>query len=380
MNGMVNLVRREIIETARTLVVKIGTNVLSRADDMLDVERVRDICEQLHRIRQTGRKVVVISSGAVGAGLGILDLKERPRDLPHLQAAAATGQAHLMRLYDDCLRRHGYHAAQLLLTANDFKQRNRYLNVRNTLNTLFEYGVVPVVNENDTVSIDEIKFGDNDHLAAMVTNLVESPLLVILTVVDGLFDGDPSDSDSECLSLVEEWDESLMKFAISGLSARGTGGMQTKLEAARTVTAVGENVIIANGTRPNVLDDVLSGKEVGTLFLAKGASVPAWKRWIGYTVPPKGRFVLDDGARQAIESSGRSLLAIGIIEVDGEFAEGEVVALVDGQGVEFARGLTNYHSRDVKSIAGKRKDYIITVLNGLPYEEVIHRNNLVVIT
>ena len=375
---MVNLVRREIIETARTLVVKIGTNVLSRADDSLDVDRVRVIAEQVHRIRQTGRQVVVISSGAIGAGLGLLSIKKRPRDLPRLQAAAATGQAHLIRLYDDCLRQHGYHAAQMLLTANDFKRRSRYLNVRNTLNTLFDFGVVPIVNENDTVSVDEIKFGDNDHLAAMVTSLVESPLLVILTAVDGLFDGDPNDPNSRCIPLVEEWDDSLSKLALPGLSARGTGGMQTKLEAAHSATSVGENVIFANGTQPNILDEILEGREVGTLFLAKGACVPAWKRWIGYTVPPKGRFILDDGACRAIQSAGRSLLAIGITEVEGDFSEGEIVALTNSQGVEFARGLSNYGCREVKAIAGKRSDEISQILDETPYAEVIHRDNLVV--
>jgi glutamate 5-kinase len=375
---MVDLLRREIIETAKTLVVKVGTNVLSRDDDTLDVDRVRSLSEQIHRVRQTGRQVVLVSSGAVGAGLGLLGLSERPRHLPRLQAAASAGQAHLIRLYDDCLRQHGYHAGQLLLTANDFKSRGRYLNVRNTLHALFEFNAVPIVNENDTVSIDEIKFGDNDHLAAMVTNLLQAPLLVMLTVVDGLYDGDPHDPNSRLVPLVREWDDDLLQLAIPGLSARGTGGMQTKLEAARTATSVGENVIIANGTRGDVLDDILAGKEVGTLFLARGASVPAWKRWIGYTMPPKGRLILDDGARRAIEQSGKSLLAIGITGVEGAFDKGEVVALIDARGVEFARGLTNYHYRDMRMIAGKNSDEICGLLGSLPYAEVIHRDNLVV--
>ena len=178
-----DLVRRELIETSRTLVVKIGTNVLSRPDDSLDVDRIAAVAEQIHRVRQTGRQVVVVSSGAIGAGMGLLGLKQRPTDLPHLQAAAAAGQAHLIRLYDDGLRKDGYHAAQVLLTGNDFKVRHRYLNVRNTLMTLFEYGAVPIINENDAVSVAEIKFSDNDHLAAMVTNLMSAPLLVILSVM-----------------------------------------------------------------------------------------------------------------------------------------------------------------------------------------------------
>jgi glutamate 5-kinase len=377
---MDNLVRREIIADARTLVIKIGTNVLSRDDDTLDVDRISQIAEQIHRVRQTGRQVVLVSSGAIGAGIGLLGLKERPTDLPHLQAAAATGQAHLIRLYDDCLRQHGYHAAQLLLTANDFKSRTRYLNVRNTLHTLFEFKAVPIVNENDTVSVAEIKFGDNDQLAAMVTGLLSEPVLIILSVVEGLYSGDPKSPDSKVIPLVDEWNDSLLGLASPSRSLRGIGGMQSKLEAVRTATSVGESVIIANGTRPNVIDEIMAGKEVGTLFLAKGKDLPAWKRWIGFTVRPKGRFVLDDGARQAIEKQGKSLLAIGITAVEGDFAKGEVVSLVDRSGDEFARGLSNYNANDARSIAGKRSEEIIQALGSLPYAEVINRDNLVVTT
>ncbi len=375
-----NLVRREIIETARTLVIKIGTNVLSRDDDTLDVARLESLAEQIHRIRVTGRRVAVVSSGAVGAGIGLLKLKSRPSDLPHLQAAAATGQAHLIRLYDDCLRVHGYHAAQLLLTANDFKHRGRYLNVRNTIHTLFECGVVPIINENDTVSVQEIKFGDNDHLAAMVTNLLRAPLLVILSSVDGLYDGDPDAPGSRRIPVVEQWDDAVLGMASDRLSARGTGGMRTKLQAVKTATAVGENVIIADGRQPGVLDRVLAGEEVGTLFLARGASVPAWKRWIGYTVPPKGSLILDAGARRAIEKEGKSLLAIGVTRVEGEFMKGEVVALKDASGCEFGRGLSNFSSADASRIAGKRTDQFAEILGQLMYAEVIHRDNLVVTT
>ena len=377
---MGNLVRREVIETAQTLVVKIGTNVLSRADDTLDIERVSSLAEQIHRVRQAGKQVVVVSSGAVAAGLGLLNLSERPNDLPHLQAAAAAGQAHLIRHYDACLRQHGYHAAQLLLTADDFKRRRRYLNVRNTLSTLFEYQTVPIINENDTVSVEEIRFGDNDHLAAMVTNLLTAPLLVILSTVDGLYDGDPADESRRPISLIRQWDDSLLDLVTDGISSRGTGGMGSKLEAIRIVTAVGENAIVANGTRPNIVDEILAGNEVGTLFLAQGTALPAWKRWIGYTISPEGRYYLDDGARRAVVDDGRSLLAIGIMRVEGEFEQGDIVALADAKNREFARGLTNYSSADARTIAGKRTDAIIEVLGSLPYGEVVHRDNLVVTT
>ncbi|MFO1019947.1 MAG: glutamate 5-kinase [Planctomycetales bacterium] len=376
----VNLVRREIIQTAKIIVVKVGTNVLSHEDDTLDISRIENLAEQIHQLRQTGRQVVLVSSGAIGSGLSLLKLKKRPDDLPHLQAAASIGQAHLIRLYDDCLKKHGYHAAQILLTANDFKQRARYLNVRNTLLTLFEYNSLPIVNENDTVSVEEIRFGDNDRLAALVTNLLHSPLLIILSVIDGLYDGDPSLPESKVVPLVERWDETISGMAVATKSSRGTGGMQSKLEAARLTTACGGNVIIANGRNRHVLKEILEGKEVGTLFLAQGEELPAWKRWIGYNVPPRGKLVLDDGARNAIEKQGKSLLAIGVTSVQGDFEKGQIVALVDLQGREFARGLTNYNSVDAARIAGKRSDRIHEILGKVPYAEVIHRDNLVVTT
>jgi len=376
---MHNLLRCEIIETAKTLVIKVGTNVLARDDESLDVDVIAGLAEQIHCIHQSGRKVVVVSSGAVGAGMSLLGLSDRPKDVPHLQATAAAGQAYLIRLYDDCLRKHGLHAAQLLLTANDFKNRRRYLNVRNTLYTLFEYGAVPIVNENDTVAVEEITFGDNDQLAAMVTSLLPAPMFVVLSVVDGLYDGDPADSASRLIPLVETWDDGLLALAAEGRSSRGTGGMHSKLSAVRNATAVGENVIIANGKRPETIADILAGREVGTLFLAQGAAIPAWKRWIGYTVPPKGTYTVDAGAREAVAGSGKSLLAIGITSVTGTFGKGELVSLTDPDGVEFARGLTNYPSNEAAKIIGLRTDEIVKSLGRLPYAEVIHRDNLVVL-
>lgn len=375
---MVNLVRREVIETARTLVVKVGTSVLSCEDDTLNLERLSALSEEIQRVRETGRRVVLVSSGAVGAGMGLLGLRQRPRDLPHLQAAAAVGQAHLIRHYDDCLKKHGCHAAQLLLTADDFDNRSRYLNVRNTILTLFENGAVPIVNENDTVSVDEIAFGDNDRLAALVTNLMHSPLLVILSTVDGLMDGPPDNPESKTIPLVKEWDDKLLQMATADRSKRGTGGMRAKLSAVKMATAVGENVIVANGTKSGTLMKVLAGEETGTLFLAQGASVPAWKRWIGYSKPPKGKLILDAGARTAVERDGRSLLAIGIVGVEGQVEKGDVVALIDASGKEFARGLTNYSTVEIRRLAGKRSEEIAQLYESLPYVEIVHRDNLVV--
>lgn len=370
--------RRQILAQAKSVVVKVGTNVLSTGDDRLDVDRIRSLAEQLHGIVSSGRKVVLVSSGAIGAGMGLLGLKERPRDLSHLQAAAATGQAHLIHLYDVNFRQFGYHAAQLLLTANDFKSRTRYLNVRNTLLTLSEFSTIPVVNENDTVSTEEIKLGDNDRLAAMVANLLPADVLIILSVVDGLLTGDPTLPDSRRIPLVEKFDEELLNLVGASKSSRGTGGMKTKLDAVRTATAVGTDVFIAHGQRPNVLSEIFNGEDVGTLFLAEQDALPAWKRWIGYTLPPKGRLVLDEGARRAIVDQGRSLLMIGVRTVEGEFAKGEVVSLCDLAGTEIARGLTNYDSFAARSLVGKRADEIARTLGSVPYDEIIHRDNLVV--
>ena len=370
--------RREVLDREKTLVVKVGTNVLSTDDDRLDADRIAALAEQLHRICESGRKLVLVSSGAIGAGMGLLGLKERPKDLSHLQAAAATGQAHLIHIYDKAFRPYGYHAAQLLLTANDFKGRGRYLNVRNTLRTLAEYSVIPIINENDSVSTAEIKLGDNDRLAAMVAGLIQADLLIILSVVDGLLTGDPTNPASERIPFVDKFDDNLLNLVGVSKSSRGTGGMGTKLEAVRTATAVGVNVMIANGKRQNVLNELLSGADIGTMFLGEGDGVSAWKRWIGYTMPPKGRLVLDAGARRAVEQQGKSLLAIGVLRVEGEFAKGEVVSIVDQTGEEFARGLTNYDSSTASSIVGKRTDEITRELGSIPYDEVIHRDNLVV--
>jgi glutamate 5-kinase len=373
-------VRQEVVALAHTIVVKVGTNVLTAPDGRLDLARLRALTDQVHRLRQTGRKVVLVSSGAIGAGVGQLGLGKRPSDLRHLQACAAIGQGFLMRAYQECLAPHGTHTAQILLTAGDFDNRGRYLNVRNTIVTLFEWGVVPIINENDTVSVAEIRFGDNDHLAAMVTNLLQAPLLILLSVVDGLYAADPgTDPSAQLLTTVPAIDTSILEMAGGSRSALGSGGMRSKLRAARLATAAGESVIMANGNRPGVLDAIMAGEPVGTLFLPHGGTVPAWKRWLGYTARPKGRLIVDAGARKAVQEQGRSLLPIGMIAVAGSFSKGDVVALCDAGGTEFARGLTNYSSPDAARICGLRTEQIAEALGSLPYEEVVHRDNLVVI-
>jgi glutamate 5-kinase len=286
-----------------------------------------------------------------------------------------------MRAYEECLAAQGARTAQILLTASDFDNRTRYLNARNTILTLFEWDCLPIINENDTVSVAEIRFGDNDHLAAMVTNLLQAPLLVLLTVVDGLYASDPkTDPNAAIVGTVPRIDAAIMDKAGDSRSPLGSGGMRSKLRAARLATEAGESVIIANGGRPGVLDAILDAQPVGTLFLPHGGTMPAWKRWLGYTARPRGRLVVDAGARAAVEKKGRSLLPIGVIQVTGAFHKGDVVALADAEGVEFARGLTNYSADAAARIRGLRTEQIAEALGSAPYEEIVHRDNLVVIS
>ncbi len=377
---MPDLLRQEVAAAATTLVVKVGTRVLTNDDGTLSNECITRLAREVNDLIESGRRVVLVSSGAVGAGVSLLRLKGRPTDLATLQAVAAVGQTHLIEAYDRTLRTHGRRAAQVLLTAGDLDNRTRYLNVRNTLLALLEMGAVPIINENDTVAVDELMatFGDNDRLAALVTNLLRAPLLVILSDVDGLYDGDPADPKSRLVPTVSQFDESVFAWVRDRRTGLTRGGMASKLQAARTATTAGENVIIASGHKPGVLGQIAAGEVVGTLFLAEGKSLSPWKRWIGFSAQPRGRVVIDPGACRAIAEQGRSLLAIGIVGVEGAFNKGDVVSLADPSGVEIARGLVNYPAAEVALIKGRKSSEIAAVLGHLPYEEVIHRDNLLV--
>ncbi len=373
-------IRREILKIASTIVVKIGTNVLTDDSGCLDRARIQSLADQLSRIRAMKREVVLVSSGAIGAGVGRLNLSKRPTELPQLQACAAVGQSVLMQTYQECLSPHGIAPAQILLTAGDFDNRGRYLNVRHTIRALFEYRCLPIINENDTVAVAEIRFGDNDHLAAMVANLLRVPLLILLTNVDGLFTADPrEDASAKLVATVPHIDRAITEMAGITKSTLGTGGMKSKLRAARLATAAGGAVIMGNGATPGILDRIFAGEEVGTLFLPHGDATPSWKRWLGYTARPQGVFVLDDGACNALLKQGKSLLPVGVSEVKGSFGKGEVVSLIDGQGIEIARGLSNYSSIDAEKMRGLNTDQITRTLGKLPYVEIVHRDNLAVI-
>ncbi len=378
----VDLLRHEVVALSETWVVKVGTRVLTNAQGLLDEERIEALAGQIEAILATGRRVALVSSGAVGAGLGQLGVAKRPRDVAQLQAIAAVGQCHLVRVYDDALKRRGYHAAQVLLTADDVNNRTRYLNVRNTLLKLFEFNAVPIINENDTVSVSELQttFGDNDRLAALVTNLLQANLLVILSDVPGLYDRDPVDPTARLIDTVPLVDEGVLALARDRLTGLSKGGMASKLAAAKMVTSAGGNCIVAGGREPDPLVQILRGQSVGTLFLTRGEAITSRKRWIGFAVPPQGRLYVDDGARRAVETRGRSLLPIGVRRVEGTFQKGDVVSMHAPNGEEFARGLTNYPSDEVERILGRNSEQVAEVLGHRPYDELVHRDNLLVLS
>lgn len=373
---MTDHTRTEIAE-ARRVVVKVGTRVVCDPQGLLDVGRLGHLVEQMKWLLERDRQIVLVSSGAVGAGMSQLGWTERPADLAQLQAVAAVGQTKLVEHYDRLFRRHGLHAAQVLLTSADLEDRARYLNVRNTVLTLLELGTVPIINENDTVAVEELEltFGDNDRLASLVTNLLQAPLLIFLSDVEGLYDGLPAAPDSHLISTVDRIDDGILSLARDSTTGLSRGGMASKLTAARMLTTAGEHVILANGHRPDVLVEILTGENVGTLFRADGKTPSPWKRWIGFSARPSGQLWLDAGACQAILTEGRSLLPIGIVKVEGNFQKGDVVSLLNPAGREIARGLTNYAAHEITLIKGQRSDCIGELLGHSPYEEVIHRDN-----
>jgi glutamate 5-kinase len=360
------------------IVVKVGTNVLTHSNGLLNQERIAQLTDHLCRMINQKRRIVLVSSGAVGAGMGRLGLRERPSELSQLQAVAAIGQGKLIETYEQELQRHGILAAQVLLTADDLSNRKRYLNARNTIRALLDYGTLPIINENDTVSVDELHttFGDNDRLASLVANLFETPLLILLTDVDGLFDRDPNDAEAKLIPIVEIWSSHLLKMVAEKHSKRSKGGMSSKLKAAKMITGSGGNVIIANGDRPETLSDLFAAKEVGTVFLMQNNFLTARKRWLGFAVRTEGRLILDDGAVDAVCRKGKSLLPIGIVDADGNFEKGGIVALVDKTGKEIARGLTNYGLKEVLQIRGKKTAEIQNFSGQTGYAEVVHRDNL----
>ncbi len=363
----------------RKLVVKVGSALLADREAGLAVDKIEDYCAQLAALKSGGVEVVLVSSGAVAAGCQKLGWRRRPEAVHQLQAAAAVGQMGLVQAYESALSAHGCDTAMIMLTHDDLADRERYLNARATLAQLLDLGVVPVINENDTVATDEIRFGDNDTLAALVANLLAADALIILTDVDGLMDKDPrAHADAQRISSVVAADPALDALATAGAGELGRGGMLTKLRAARLAARSGAHTIIASGHESQVLERLLQGADLGTLLNAQMNVMTARKRWIAGQLRAKGDVVLDPGAAKAIKEQGVSLLAVGVTGVKGRFQRGEMIRLLDEHGRVVAQGLSNYPSDDMAKLVGVRSEAFAEHIDYVAEPELVHRDNLVV--
>jgi glutamate 5-kinase len=363
----------------KRLVIKIGSNIIASAEAGLNMRRVGAIAKDISDITEKGIESVIVSSGAIAAGLQKLGFRERPKDIRLKQAAAAIGQSSLMWAYERSLGRYNRKVAQVLLTRDDVADRLRYINAKNTLITLIQRGIIPVINENDPVAVDEIKFGDNDLLAALVAGLVEADMLVILSDVEGLYTKDPKHKGARLIGVVEEITPEIEDIAGKSGSAVGTGGMYSKVLSAKQATDHGIPVVIMSGKKKGLLGRMIEGERVGTFFRPRPLKMPSRKGWIAYGIRSKGVIYLDEGAVYAITMRGKSLLPSGIVKVEGEFKIGDAVSCLNHGGRKIAKGLTNYSSMEIELIKGRKTSEIEKVLGYKYSDEVIHRDNLVVL-
>lgn len=373
-------VRQQVLAKARRVVIKLGTQILAgpksaepTARRGLDVAFIQDMADQIVTLRQRGVEVTMVCSGAIGAGCMALNLAKRPTDVAELQAVAAVGQRQLMTHWHDAFGKHHIEVGQLLLTRGDFDDRVRFLNIRNCISRLHELGCIPIINENDTVAVEELRFGDNDMLAALITNALRAEALALLTVVEGLLDG-----DGRRIEMIDDFGRAT-SVARTEKSSLGTGGIHTKLDSARLVTGAGEVAIIAPGRRPNVLLDLFSGADVGTVFIPAAKKLDSRSRWIGMTKRPAGTVTVDEGAATALRKGGKSLLAIGITQATGTFEAGDVLLVQAADGTQIARGLSNYDSGELQLIVGKKSSQFEKILGRPAFAEVIHRDHLVLL-
>jgi len=372
------MTRKEILGNVRKIIVKVGSAVLT-GEDGLDLQIIEQLVDEISALRQQGYQVVLVSSGAIASGKHRLGIPGKLKSIPQKQAAAAVGQGRLMRVYSNAFGKHGLFVGQVLLTMSDITDRKRFLNIRNTLFTLMDWGVITIINENDTVAVDEIKFGDNDHLAAMVANIVEAHLVINLTSTEGLYDRNPADpKKAKLIPLVTEITPEIEAAATEEATPVGMGGMKSKVMAAKKVTASGIPYIIAPGRRQGVLQEILDGKETGTLFLPMAERLNSRKYWIAFTLRSRGRILIDEGAKEALVGDGKSLLPSGVMQVEGNFALGDPVTCVDAAGNPIAKGLVNYTADEIRKIMGLKSSKIEQVLGYKDYDEVIHRDNLAV--
>ena len=373
-------IRKEMLKRIRRIVVKVGSSILASSDAGLHRAVFSHLAKEISTLKHQGYEAILVSSGAIAAGMEKLGLQTRPQTITQKQAAAAIGQSRLMAIYESYFSRHQQTVAQILLTHDDLSHRNRFINARNTLLALLKLGIIPIINENDTVAVDEIKVGDNDNLSALITNLVEADLLVILTDIDGLCDSDPRfNPGAKCIPLIEDVDMG-MEGIIGGTGGQWrVGGMVTKVEAARKVARFGSPTVIARGTKEGILHQILAGKEIGTLILPKEEALSSRKGWIAFHLKPKGQVIVDEGAKRAICQRGKSLLPSGIVKVTGTFDRGDAVTCVGPRGKEFAIGIVNYTISEIEKIKGLRSNQIEKALGFKYSDEVIHRDDLVVL-
>ena len=372
--------RHRVLEHVRRIVVKIGSSLVASREHGLRTDRIEGLTEEVTALKQDGREVLIVSSGAIVSGVKKLGLKSYPKSLPLKQAAAAVGQSRLMWAYEKAFERLGQCAAQVLLTHQELADRRLFLNARHTLTTLIELGVIPIVNENDTVAVDEIRLGDNDLLAGQVAHLIDADLLVILSDVDGLFTDDPRVNRSATLiPLVTEITPDIERRAGTSRSFEGTGGMVTKVETAKNAAEYGVATLILNGDKPGLLSAALRGADAGTLFLPRERKLASRKHWIAFTLRAKGHVTLDEGAVEALKHRGKSLLPSGILAVQGEFDPGDAITCTDHHGKEFAKGLANFSSDQLRRIKGLKTAEVKHAIGQQEYDEVIHRDNLVIL-
>lgn len=369
---------KNVFTTNATVVVKVGTNLLADKTKGINAERLHALAKSISALRAQGMRVVLVTSGAIGAGVAALGLKRRPSSIPEKQATAAVGQPLLMEAYENAFRQFNQPVGQILLTKDDFTVRKRYVNARNTFEALFVNGVVPIVNENDTVAVEEIKLGDNDNLSAMVATLIDADLLIILSDIDGLFDDDPTvNPHAKLLHVVETITPQIERLAKKNRSELSTGGMITKIQAAKRCVQAGIALIIANGKNPDILQAIVTGNFTGTVFLPAEKKMSQRKQWIALISHPCGELIVDDGARVALTVRKKSLLPSGIVDVKGVFGAQDIVLVRDTQGTIVGRGITNYSSDEIAIIRGKRTSDIEQLLRRNAPSEVIHRDNFV---
>jgi len=372
--------RKGIIKKAQRVVIKIGSSVLTTSGGKIDRKRIRLLSESIREVFASGRRVVLVSSGAIAVGMDRLGLRGRVEGIPEKQAIAAIGQPHLMALYDTYFHKQGIQISQILLTRDDLNHRRRYLNARDTIDALFKFGALPIINENDTVVVDEIKVGDNDNLSVLVAGLIQADLLVILSDMEGLYDRDPKVFPDACMiSRVDEIDEEIMCVAGGSCSPTGIGGMGVKLEAIRKAASFGIPTILAGGKRDGILREIFSGERVGTLFMPQRDPLSRKKQWIAYGVRSAGTLYLDGGAVKALLYGGKSLLPSGVVRVSGNFERGEGVDVRNLSDDLIAKGLVNYGSHEIEKIMGQRSSRIKEILGYTYGDELIHRDHLVVL-